>query len=169
MSKRIRTSYLTKYRLVHLSTIKAQQHKWYLLHKVKLAIKAHRYYITHKADRREKNSMYALRRYHTNINYRLAQLLRRRLRHAIKENIKYINSKLLLGCSIDYLKKYLENKFKPGMSWNNHGKWHIDHIKPCASFDLSKPEEQRKCFHYTNLQPLWAKDNLIKGSRTARR
>jgi len=57
------------------------------------------------------------------------------------------------------------------MTWDNHGtghngkgmkEWHIDHIKPCASFDLSKPSQQRKCFHYSNMQPLWAKDNLKK-------
>jgi hypothetical protein len=49
------------------------------------------------------------------------------------------------------------------MSWSNYGKWHVDHIKSCASFDLSKEDEQRKCFHYTNLQPLWAEENLSKG------
>jgi len=69
----------------------------------------------------------------------------------------------LVGCSIDFLKQHLENKFKPGMSWKNYGKWHIDHIRPCASFDLRKPAEQKKCFHYSNLQPLWAKENLVKG------
>jgi hypothetical protein len=68
----------------------------------------------------------------------------------------------LIGCNIEQLKQHLQNQFKLGMSWDNHGKWHIDHIRPCASFDLSKPEEQRKCFHYTNLQPLWAEENISK-------
>ena len=72
---------------------------------------------------------------------------------------------MLIGCSLEELKKHLESQFKPGMSWKNRGRngWHIDHIKPCASFDLSKSEEQHKCFHYSNLQPLWAKENLRKG------
>lgn len=52
------------------------------------------------------------------------------------------------------------------MSWDNYGERHVDHIKPCAKFDLSKPDEQRACFHYTNLQPLWAKDNIAKGCRS---
>jgi len=62
----------------------------------------------------------------------------------------------LVGCTIEFIKGYLEAQFEPNMSWDNYGEWHIDHILPCASFDLTLPEEQQKCFHYTNLQPLWA-------------
>ena len=51
------------------------------------------------------------------------------------------------------------------MTWENHGKWHVDHIKPCCTFDFSKEEEQKKCFHYTNLQPLWAEENLVKAGK----
>jgi hypothetical protein len=51
------------------------------------------------------------------------------------------------------------------MSWKNYGKWHIDHIRPCSSFDLSDPQQQRTCFNYSNLQPLWAKDNLNKSNK----
>lgn len=73
----------------------------------------------------------------------------------------------LLGCSIEFFKEHMESKFEKGMTWGNYGKngWHIDHIKPCAYFDLIDPEHQKKCFHYTNLQPLWAKDNFSKNSR----
>ena len=69
----------------------------------------------------------------------------------------------MTGCELSFLKCYIEDKFTEGRSWENHGEWHIDHIKPCAT-DLTK-EEQEKCFHYTNLQPLWAWQNLMKGSR----
>lgn len=68
----------------------------------------------------------------------------------------------MLGCELPYLKNYLQLKFTNGMTWENYGKWHVDHIKPCAAFDLSKQKEQKECFHYTNLQPLWAQDNLKK-------
>ena len=71
----------------------------------------------------------------------------------------------LTSCSISYLMGYLEAKFTDGMTWENHGKWHIDHIKPCCKFNLLDKNEQIKCFHYTNLQPLWAKDNLSKGGK----
>jgi hypothetical protein len=68
----------------------------------------------------------------------------------------------LLGCNTEFFVKYLESKFEDGMSWDNRHLWHIDHTIPCASFDLIQEEEQRKCFHYTNLQPLWASDNMSK-------
>ena len=98
-------------------------------------------------------------------NYRILHVIRNRIRVAIKNNVKRGKSLELLGCSILELKKFLTSKFQPGMTWENHGKWHIDHIKPCSFFDMSKPEEQKKCFHYTNLQPLWAKDYLSKGDK----
>ena len=99
--------------------------------------------------------------------FKLLKTLRSRLGTAIKSQNAYKNNKTnhLLGCSISFLKNFLESKFKEGMNWENHGEWHIDHIKPCASFNLLDEEEQKKCFHYTNLQPLWAYENLSKGSK----
>jgi len=103
--------------------------------------------------------------YKTDINYKLAKNLRNRLGQVIKNNSKFISVIKLIGCSVKFLKQYLELQFEPSMTWNNYGKWHVDHIRPCASFDLSKESEQKKCFHYTNLQPLWAKENISKGSK----
>lgn len=80
---------------------------------------------------------------------------------------KHGNTMELTGCSKDDLYAHLETNFTEGMNWENYGKWHIDHIKPCASFDLTKEEEQKKCFHWTNLQPLWAADNIRKGAKYA--
>ena len=71
----------------------------------------------------------------------------------------------LLGCTASELVKYLESKFLPGMSWENRKLWHMDHIRPLASFDLSDVEQQHVAFHYTNVQPLWAIDNFRKGAR----
>ena len=74
-----------------------------------------------------------------------------------------------MGCSIEELKIHLEKQFRDGMSWNNYGMygWHIDHIKPCSAFDLTDLEQQKICFHYSNLQPLWAKENLSKGKKSS--
>lgn len=97
----------------------------------------------------------------------ISHSLRCRLRSALAGESKSTSTLSLLGCSVEYLVQHLENQFTDGMNWDNYGLygWHIDHIKPCASFDLTKEEEQRKCFHYTNLQPLWAKDNYAKGDK----
>ena len=108
-------------------------------------------------------------RYHSDPQYKLRVNLRTRLGTFLRQkNVrKSISALKLLGADIDFVKKYLENQFEPGMTWDNwslHG-WHIDHIRPLSKFDLTKIEEQKKAFHYTNLQPLWAKDNLKKGDK----
>jgi hypothetical protein len=99
------------------------------------------------------------------INFKIREYLRSRIWHALKGKNKSESTMKLLGCHIDLLRLYLQSKFQPGMSFSNYGKWHIDHIIPCARFDLSKPEEQKICFNYKNLQPLWAEENLKKGSK----
>jgi hypothetical protein len=99
--------------------------------------------------------------------FRLLSNLRARVRGAIKfyKGEKLFRTMELIGCSIHDVKLHLESKFTEGMSWENYGKWHIDHIIPCCAFNLIDPQEQLKCFHYTNLQPLWAEDNLKKGDK----
>ena len=110
---------------------------------------------------------YEKERKKTDPTFKLLKTLRSRLSNAIKnKGGKKCNTTInLTGCDIPFLKGYLEAKFKEGMTWENHGKWHIDHIKPCCSFNLEDAKEQKKCFHYTNLQPLWARDNLVKGGK----
>lgn len=97
-------------------------------------------------------------------SFRLVDNLRRRMRLALNGKKKSNKSFDLIGCTPEFLKEHLESKFESGMTWDNYGLhgWHVDHIRPCASFDLSDPEQQKVCFHYSNLQPLWAKDNLNK-------
>ena len=73
-----------------------------------------------------------------------------------------MSTMFLIGCEIDYLMYHIQCQFTKGMSWDNYGFWHIDHKLPCVKFDLSKPIEQRKCFNFKNLQPLWAIDNIKK-------
>lgn len=106
-----------------------------------------------------------LRRWKSQPHNRLAQNTRTRVSGLLRGHVKSAPTLVLLGCSLEQLKAHLEAQFKPGMSWDNYGQWHVDHKRPCASFDLSKPEDQRACFHYTNLQPLWAKENRVKNSR----
>lgn len=96
----------------------------------------------------------------TDINYRIKANLRGRINHALNGASKSAHTFELLGCDIDQFKKHIENLFQAGMRWDNYGKWHLDHKIPCYTFDLTKPCEQKKCFHFTNHRPLWAADNL---------
>ncbi len=100
---------------------------------------------------------------------RIAWLLRSRLSSALKRKgaRKSISTLDLVGCSLQQLKVHLESQFREGMSWDNHGQhgWHIDHIIPCFGFNLNDSEEQKQCFHYTNLQPLWAHENHSKKNK----
>ena len=86
-----------------------------------------------------------------------------------KHGKRIISTWELVGCDYETLKQHIEKKWLPNMSWDNYGfgdnKWHIDHILPCSSFDLTLDEQQKKCFHYTNLQPLWQFDNLSKHNK----
>lgn len=119
-----------------------------------------------RSDKKNKETRrkYENHRRKTDPVFRLKKSLRDRIRDAIKGNYKKSKSYELLGCSISEYYHYLQNRFLPGMCWENYGfkGWHIDHIKPLSSFDLSTLEGQKAAFHYTNTQPLWAVDNLRK-------
>lgn len=97
--------------------------------------------------------------------FRILKNLRRRISYALHGRDKSASTVELLGCSVTCLKACLEVQFSAGMSWENYGEWHVDHIRPCVSFDLTDPKQQQDCFHFTNLQPLWARDNFIKGDK----
>ena len=115
---------------------------------------------------RDKINIRVRKKYYTDIQYKLSNLLRTRILHAVKraKTRKCGSTAELIGCDILFLRQYIESQFTNGMSWKNYklDGWHIDHIKPCNTFDLHDPEQQRQCFHYTNLRPLWATDNLSR-------
>lgn len=126
------------------------------------------------ADRmRVRNREYMRRMRREDPNMNVGNRLRSRLWHALKRSAsggkvtKSESTTFLVGCSIRELKRYLEAQFSDGMTWERFltGEIHIDHKQPCATFDLSDPDQQKLCFHYTNLQPMWASENLRKGAR----
>jgi len=149
--------------------ISKKRHEYYLKNKEVFAMR----YENNKIQIQEKQKQWRLRnkisrreyirnKRSTDINCRISHNISSRVRIALEGNPKFSTTMKLVGCSVERLKFHLESMFQQGMNWDNYGKWHIDHIEPCANFDLSIPEEQTACFHYTNLQPLWAKDNLRK-------
>jgi len=111
------------------------------------------------AKRREREKL----RRDSDPTYRLRHNLSTRLYLAVSKKIGKTSE--IVGCSLEELMSHLETKFTEGMNWDNYGEWHVDHIRPCSSFNLEDPNEQMTCFHWSNLQPLWAKDNLRKGAR----
>lgn len=174
-----------RYYLNHKEEIKKRNKAYQQTHKEKYTELKNLYFLKKK----ESEGSYWLKRYQDNKEYheqynrlnrkrinqyvldrknvpeiRILHNLRSRLYHLLKGNSKSKSTLDLLGCSLQKLKEYLEELFLEGMGWKNYGRWHVDHIVPCKKFNLSIPEEQNKCFHYTNLQPLWKTDNLKKAA-----
>lgn len=116
---------------------------------------------------KEKQREYELNKFRTDPNYKLARLLRARLNKIIK-HVKTGSAVQDLGCSIPEFRMYVEQLWKSGMTWENYGsEWHLDHIKPLASFDLSDRAQFLEACNWKNLQPLWAMENLVKGKKVA--
>ncbi len=172
--------YQIKYRKNNIDKIKATKRLYRNNNLEHFKYVDNEYYINNKEIRLAYNKKYreenkqrlnSLRkeRYHNDIQFRLRSLLRGRLRHALHRNSKKLSALSLLGCSIKDFRAYLESRFKSGMTWENfgfgHDKWNLDHIIPCDKFDLQNESEQKICFHYSNIQPLWQIDNFKKGKK----
>ena len=142
---------------------KLQKKLYYQINKEKRKHFGKLYYENNKSKRHN----YHYNKLNTDIQYKLRNRLRSRLYNAINRNYKNGSAVKDLGCSIDEFKIYLESKFSPGMTWENWSTngWHIDHIKPLSSFDLKDRKQFIEACHYTNLQPLWADENLSKGKK----
>lgn len=119
-----------------------------------------------RAKHREWSQKNEMNKYYSDINFRLSKILKVELRSAIRREWKKGKTLELLGCSIDNFKQYLEKQFDENMTWDNYGTyWHIDHKMPISRFNLSDLEQQKICFHYTNMQPLEALENIKKGNK----
>lgn len=171
--ERLRESYI-KYYQKNSEKIKEYSRKWYELHKNEKREKRYKsskeWYQKNKKKCFEYNKKYVLNRRKTDHVFRSIQSLRARMNNAVKKikTGKCDNTMCLVGCSVHDFKKHIESLWKPEMSWENYGinGWHIDHIIPVSSFNLTINSEQGKCFHYTNLQPLWASENRKKSNKT---
>jgi hypothetical protein len=149
--------------------LKQYKRNLYLENKESILSDNKKYYRENRDKIRKTQREYFKNRYASDINFRLSSIIRKRMRSTITEqNAEKMHTSIeLLGCTIEEARLHIESKFQPGMTWDNntHDGWHIDHIRPCASFDLTDPKQQKQCFHYTNLQPLWSMENLSKGAK----
>lgn len=179
-NKQDRLNYAKEYRKNNKDLIKQKQKDRYIKNKDKYLQDQKEYYLNNKERIIQRTNEWRIKnrdkyinnrrkrkkeRYYSDPIFRLKSNILSRINISLKHNRKSLKTEILIGCSISELKIYLESKFIDGMSWNNRELWHIDHIIPCDSFDLSNPDQQKECFHYTNLQPLWKKDNLKKSNK----
>jgi len=156
MTKEEIKEYNRLYYINNKENIKKQTQLYYINNKEKVNEQNRKYSKNHYKTKPEFYKKYMTERYRNNSQTKLSLLLRIRLKNALKGMIKSSKSFSLIGCSVEECKKHIEIQFKPEMNWDNHGKiWEIDHIVPCSSFDLIEAEQQKQCFHYTNLQPLF--------------
>jgi hypothetical protein len=146
----------------HYSSCKTCKNTYKSQNRLKINETIRKWYRQNNKSQREKVNKRMKVRYHTDIGYRLLALIRCRMTALMSRKVKAARTIELIGCTQEHLIKHIEMQFKEGMTWNNHGEWHIDHIIPCASFDFNDPEQQKKCFNWTNLQPLWAEENIKK-------
>lgn len=172
-NKKAIKEYCVAYRIKNKETIKKWHKKYNVAYNIenKEAIKEYhkrydaQYRINNRKAFNKRHSEYNKLRRQRDVSFKILCYLRNRLHKVLEGVSRSKHTVELLGCSIKELKAYLAKQFKPRMTWKNYGKWHVDHKRPCASFDLSEPKEQRECFNYTNLQPLWAEENNRKGSK----
>lgn len=134
------------------------------------AVFAHKSLATYYKNQNEVLARLKAKYVNTSRHTRIKKLLSSRIHKAITRNgngaRKAARTMELVGCTIAEIRAHLESKFLPGMTWENCGRngWHIDHIRPCDSFNLEDPDQQRICFHFTNLQPLWEASNISKSN-----
>lgn len=156
-------AYRKQYRKDNPLIYKASFKRWQQANPEKCTANTMKWYRANRAklNAKEKDRM------NTDINFYMKKKLSHRIRMALKSQGKNKDGLTveLIGCQVEELRNYLEKKFTDGMSWANRKMWHIDHIIPLSSFDLTKKEEQLRAFHYTNLQPLWAEDNIRKSNK----
>ena len=139
-----------------------RKRRWTKDNPKKVKCSKQKYYSNNKDKELHRNNIYTKRRKKSDVVYKLSCISRSRLNEflKIKKITKKNNTFNYVGCTPIFLKKYLEDQFVEGMSWDNHGKWHIDHIIPLASAETE--DDIYRLSHYTNLQPLWAEDNWKK-------
>lgn len=162
-----RPEYMRNYRIKNADRLKVLYQKHYESHKDEYKLRSKKQRENNKEYLKKYWNEYRKQRKKIDPEYKIMLNLRRRLHKAFKNDFKKGSAIKDLGCSISELKQHLESKFQPGMTWENYGPngWHIDHIIPFASFDLTNKEELIQVCHYTNLQPLWAKDNWSKSKK----
>lgn len=163
--KRDRKAYYLEYYKKNADKIKAKARLLYAENPSITRERQRKWRAENREHVRRKNAEYIKQRRKSDPKFALTLAIRKRTHNFMRQKRAQGSVTKALGCSWQELCQYIESKFQPGMTWSNRKEWHIDHIKPLSSFDLTNQDEFNKAVHYTNLQPLWAVDNLRKSNR----
>lgn len=161
-------AYAVEYAKKNRPKLNARARAWKARNRAKHCASVMRWQKENPEKRKKLDREYMKRKRNRNLNFRILCSLRSRLGKSIHRTSKSRERTVaLLGCCIESFRLYMESKFESGMSWDNYGRkgWHIDHIMPCSIFDLTNPEHVKRCFHFSNMQPLWEADNWAKGNK----
>lgn len=152
--------YKRHYASKNASSISERSRAYYVKNKERIRLSCKAYRQRHRGKVNERNRMKRL----NDKQFAIASRLRHRVYLAVRSASarKHGRTLEMAGCTTQFLCEWLESQFAEGMSWGNMGEWHIDHIIPCAAFDLADSHQQLVAFHYTNLRPLWGKENAAK-------
>lgn len=173
-----RKEYMRQWHKAHPEYIKTYNARYGAIHRDKKNARQRQYYQENKTKCRATNDAWLKEHPEKSNEYkrkwtrgnspaafrrRISNSLRGRISSLIAREYKSGRARDLLGCSVEDFRLYLESKFESGMTWGNYGVvWQIDHIIPCAIFDLTKTDHQRRCFHFSNTQPLFTEENYKK-------
>ena len=157
-----RAKYRREYYLRNRERIRAQQREYYRNNREHIREQQKTYYRIFKEKINERHNKWR----RDTPGQRVIHNMRSSIRRALNGLSKGGHTTEIIGCSISHLRLHLEVQFKKGMSWDNYGsEWHIDHRIPIHAFDVDNPAELKTCFHFSNLQPMWASDNCSKGGK----
>ena len=168
-NKEKQKEYDRKRRLANPEKFKERNRKWNLANPEK--VKEHnrkasrKWNLANKEKVNETKRKYQRNRRQTDPLYKLKGTFRTRIGMFLKSSglKKTCKTVVMLGCSWEQFREHLQKQFVDGMTWDNQGEWHVDHIVPLSS--ATNEEEMNKLNHHSNLQPLWARDNIIKGDK----
>jgi hypothetical protein len=169
--KECRKEKTRRYRIANIEAVKAKEKERDRVNNIEHRAERNEKLKQWRAKNPDQNKKWAREYAHSrrlvDAGFRIKSNMHTRILKAISRDSKSASTVKLIGCSIEQLKTHIENQFKTGMNWGNYGPngWHIDHIRPCASFNLLNANEQIECFNFRNLQPLWAEENRRKGAR----
>lgn len=159
-------AYRARYKAANPEKVKAANAAWRDANRPATVEASMRWRAENPEAYREQQRQYQARRRGEDDVFRFTNSVRSLVGGSIKRGggAKSASSERLLGCTMEEFRAHVARQFLDGMAWANYGDWHLDHVRPCASFDLTTEEGRLACMNFTNWRPLWSEDNLRKGS-----